>query len=93
MPSRYSKKAPPAVETKLKSPTTFNLFKKETVSPPPTTEKILLDLLFSIILFAIFILPFAKSGFSKYPAGPFQSIVLLLSITVSYTHLTLPTKA
>ena len=45
MPSRYSKKAPPAVETKLKLFTTFKLFNNETVSPPPTTEKILFDFL------------------------------------------------
>ena len=80
MPSRYSKNAPPAVETKLKLLTTFNLFSNETVSPPPTTEKILFDLFFSIIFSAILILPLAKFGFSKYPAGPFHNIVLLISI-------------
>jgi hypothetical protein len=38
LPSRYSKKAPPAVETKLKSFIAFKLFNNETVSPPPATE-------------------------------------------------------
>ena len=36
--ARYSKKAPPAVETKLKSFIAFRLFNNETVSPPPATE-------------------------------------------------------
>ena len=72
------KKAPPAVETKLKLLTAFKLFNKETVSPPPATEKILFVLLFSII-FAILILPLAKFGF-KISSWSFHNIVLLLSI-------------
>ena len=51
------------------------LFNNETVSPPPTTEKILFNLLFLIIVFAISMLPFAKLGFSKYPAGQFHNMV------------------
>ena len=56
------------------------MFNKETVSPPPATEKIFFALLFSIIFFAILMLPFAKFWFSKYPAGPFHSKVLLILI-------------
>ena len=37
-PSRYSKNAPPAVETKLNFSTAFKELINETVSPPPTTE-------------------------------------------------------
>ena len=37
-PSRNSKKAPPAVETKLKYFVNPKLFSAATVSPPPTTE-------------------------------------------------------
>ena len=36
--ARYSKKAPPAVETKSKLLTAPTLFNKATVSPPPATE-------------------------------------------------------
>ena len=49
MPSRYSKKAPPAVETKLNLWTTFNLFNNETVSPPPITENYKSNKLFSVV--------------------------------------------
>ena len=38
LPSRYSKKAPPAVETKLKSFIALILFITAIVSPPPATE-------------------------------------------------------
>ena len=38
LPSRNSKKDPPAVETKLKFLDKLNLFIAATVSPPPTTE-------------------------------------------------------
>ena len=49
-------KAPPAVETKLKLLTAFKSFNKETVSPPPATEKILLALFFQLffLLFEYF---------------------------------------
>ena len=47
LPSRYSKNAPPAVETKLKSSKNFNIvYYGATVSPPPATEKIFLPLFF-----------------------------------------------
>ena len=39
-PSRYSKKAPPAVETNVNESNFLNLFIAATVSPPPATEKI-----------------------------------------------------
>ena len=58
----------------------FNLFNNAIVSPPPATEYNELVLLFLIIDLAISILPFAKSGFSQYPAGPFHKTVLLLFI-------------
>ena len=80
LPSRYSKNAPPAVETKLKELKIPILFIRATVSPPPATEKISFDLFLSAIFFPISKLPFAKFGFSKYPAGPFHKIVLLNSI-------------
>ena len=60
MPSRYSKNAPPAVETKLKELEIPMLLIKATVSPPPATAKILLNLFFSAIFFPISKLPLAK---------------------------------
>ena len=65
LPSRNSKKAPPAVETKLKEFNKLYLFIAATVSPPPTTEKILLFWVFLEIIFAIYFVPFSKKGFSK----------------------------
>ena len=43
MPSRYSKKAPPAVETNVNVSIFLNLFIAATVSPPPAIEKIFID--------------------------------------------------
>ena len=63
MPSRYSKNAPPAVETKLNFLLMFSELMTATVSPPPTTEKILSPLL--AIYFAISELPNEKFIFSK----------------------------
>ena len=45
----------------------------------------LLAICVAIILFAISIIPAAKLGFSKYPAGPFHKIVLLSSIILQIT--------
>ena len=50
------------------------------MSPPPTIDIKEFLFVLSEIFFAKEIVPFEKFLFSKYPAGPFQSTVLEISI-------------
>ena len=64
-PSRSSKKAPPAVDIYVKSSVHPNIFIAEAVSQPPATEISDLFLVFSLIFFAILLVPSENSFSSK----------------------------
>src|SRR4029079_1385492 len=74
-PSIHSKNAPPAVETKLKSPVAPAWFSAATVSPPPATETSEPSLVSAAAVFASATVASSNGGVSKAPSGPFQTNV------------------
>ena len=73
MPSRYSKNAPPAVETKLNLSFIFSELITATVSPPPTTENILFPLF--AIYFATGSFELAKEISAQTKSGNIFSVI------------------
>src|SRR3546814_1262480 len=72
LPSIHSRKAPPAVETKVKSSATPAWLSAATVSPPPATETSDPSLVSAAAVRASWTVAQSKGGVSKAPRGPFQ---------------------
>src|SRR3546814_3022728 len=75
LPSIHSRKAPPAVETKLKSPATPAWLSAATVSPPPATEVSPPSLVSAAAVFASATVALSKGAISNAPSGPFHTNV------------------
>src|SRR5436309_1021695 len=73
LPSIHSRKAPPAVETKVKSSATPAWFSAATVSPPPATETRLPSWVSAAAVRASATVAASNGGVSKAPSGPFQT--------------------
>src|SRR6476469_7694855 len=74
-PSIHSRKAPPAVETKVKSSATPAWLSAATVSPPPATETSEPSLVSAAAVFARATVAASNGGTSNAPSGPFQTRV------------------
>src|SRR5690606_15576110 len=74
-PSNHSRKAPPAVDTKVKSLATPACFSAATVSPSPATERKAPVRVKPATVRAIAGVPRSKGVVSKAPSGPFHTSV------------------
>src|SRR5262249_10212140 len=76
LPSIHSRKAPPAVETKVRSSATPATLTAATGWPPPATETSPPDLVSAAAVLASAIVARSNGVISKAPSGPFQTSVL-----------------
>src|SRR4051794_12394357 len=74
-PSIHSRNAPPAVETKAKSPATPAWLSAATVSPPPATDTSEPSLVSAAAVLASATVAVSNGGVSNAPSGPFQTKV------------------
>ena len=82
VPWTNSKKAPPPVETKLKSLKQLDWFSIDIVSPPPATEKKFLFLL-PLIAFNTNSVPSLKGDFSNDPLSMYLSDLLTVPVNLA----------
>src|SRR5688500_3380636 len=75
LPSIHSRKAPPAVETKVKSAATPAWLSAATVSPPPATDTRLPSWVSAAAVFASATVAWSNGGVSNAPSGPFHTRV------------------
>src|SRR3954447_14512379 len=75
LPSIHSRKAPPAVETKVKSSATPAWLSAATVSPPPATDTSEPSLVNAAAVFASATVAASKGGVSNAPSGPLHTRV------------------
>src|SRR3546814_11295041 len=72
LPSIHSRKAPPAVETKVKSPATPAWLSAATVSPPPANEVSEPSRVSAAAVLASATVAVSKGGVSQAQSGPFH---------------------